>query len=219
MPRYGLQLDDREYGNAPERHGKHRKHHRLERRFAKLLQLMPWHGELGGKHGTGAIAYAGTRSDHDRRRYALRNVLRFLSRTACDECEGWGDGNPDTDGHYEQHGRHGAALQPDVHAGPGHSDGPGDDDSAGADAGMRLLPCHPAGDRSPQYSPVAFVLHLPRHGLQLDDCEHGYAPERRGKHRKWKHAGMEPHNALLFELVPRYGALVVRNKAVPSALL
>ena len=91
-----------------------------------------------------------------------------MSRTACNEHQEWGDGHPDPDGHFGQHGRHGPVLEPDYNADPGYSNGLVIVRyNADTDAGMRFLPRHPAGDRAPLDPQVAFLQHLPRHGLQL----------------------------------------------------
>jgi hypothetical protein len=54
LPRFGLQLDCRELGNACQRRDKHLEHPGLESVHAYLFQLMPWHGEMGRKHDANA---------------------------------------------------------------------------------------------------------------------------------------------------------------------
>jgi hypothetical protein len=77
--------------------------------------------------------------------------------------------------------------------------------------GMRQLPYHSAVVRSSFDTPVAFVQHLPRHGLQHDHRERVHSCQRRDKHRKREHTGLEPVYSLLLELVPRHRTLVTKK--------
>ena len=74
---------------------------------------------------------------------------------------------------------------------------------------MRLLPCHPPGDRPPFDARISLVLHLPRLGLQHDRCELGHARQRREEHHE--HHWLERNVAKLFQLMPRHGKLGVRK--------